>query len=167
MDTRLSDMLKHTANALNKAKRVLPVQLGNMGTRYWLQAFRLESWEGIKWAEVKRRIPGTPEYLYPKKKDKGRRKRNILFGKSGGTLGGAHLHLRASVNTSLTKAEWNGIEWKVPVKYAKVHNEGLQAGRGAGFKMPKRQFMGNSKELRKEMRDHIIFVIEQALRPRK
>lgn len=26
-------------------------------------------------------------------------------------------------------------------KYAAVHNEGLKAGKGAGFKMPKRQFM--------------------------
>lgn len=29
-------------------------------------------------------------------------------------------------------------------KYARVHNEGLRAGRGRGFKMPKRQFVGYS-----------------------
>jgi phage gpG-like protein len=31
--------------------------------------------------------------------------------------------------------------------YARVHNEGLKAGRGKGFIMPKRQFVGQSKEL--------------------
>ncbi len=31
--------------------------------------------------------------------------------------------------------------------YAEVHNEGLHAGRGAGFTMPRRQFIGDSKEL--------------------
>lgn len=31
--------------------------------------------------------------------------------------------------------------------YAKVHNDGLRAGRGRGFKMPKRQFIGYSSAL--------------------
>ena len=31
--------------------------------------------------------------------------------------------------------------------YAKVHNDGLRAGRGRGFIMPKRQFVGNSQTL--------------------
>jgi phage gpG-like protein len=35
--------------------------------------------------------------------------------------------------------------------YANVHNEGLRAGRGKGFVMPKRQFVGDSKELRDEI----------------
>ena len=30
------------------------------------------------------------------------------------------------------------------VAYAQVHNEGLQSGRGAGFTMPKREFIGHS-----------------------
>lgn len=37
------------------------------------------------------------------------------------------------------------IENKVP--YAAVHNEGLRAGRGKGFQMPQRQFIGDSQEL--------------------
>lgn len=31
--------------------------------------------------------------------------------------------------------------------YAKVHNEGLRAGRGKGFRMPRRQFIGDSRQL--------------------
>jgi phage gpG-like protein len=36
---------------------------------------------------------------------------------------------------------------KSPLPYAEVHNEGLRAGRGKGFKMPKRQFVGDSTKL--------------------
>lgn len=35
--------------------------------------------------------------------------------------------------------------------YAGVHNEGLRAGRGKGFQMPKRQFMGPSTNLDKSI----------------
>lgn len=37
------------------------------------------------------------------------------------------------------------------VPYAAVHNFGLRAGRGKGFKMPKRQFLGYSKVLEKKL----------------
>lgn len=40
-------------------------------------------------------------------------------------------------------------------KYAAVHNEGLQAGRGAGFKMPKRQFMPAPGEDFPELDKHV------------
>lgn len=41
----------------------------------------------------------------------------------------------------------NRVVFTVGVPYGKVHNEGLRAGRGAGFQMPKRQFIGNSQAL--------------------
>lgn len=47
---------------------------------------------------------------------------------------------------------------KVP--YAIVHNEGLRAGRGKGFKMPKRQFIGDSARLNRE----ISQIIDKELR---
>lgn len=40
-------------------------------------------------------------------------------------------------------------------EYAAVHNEGLQAGRGAGFKMPKRQFMPAPGEDFPELDKHV------------
>ena len=43
------------------------------------------------------------------------------------------------------------------IEYAKVHNEGLKAGRGAGFQMPKRQFMPKpgetNSQIEKELDD--------------
>ena len=41
------------------------------------------------------------------------------------------------------------------VPYAIVHNEGLEAGRGGKFLMPKRKFMGDSPFLRLAQRRHI------------
>ena len=43
--------------------------------------------------------------------------------------------------------------------YGRVHNEGLRAGRGAGFTMPRRQFMGEHPELN----DLIIKKLEEKL----
>lgn len=41
------------------------------------------------------------------------------------------------------------------VEYADVHNEGLKAGKGAGFKMPKRQFMPAPGEDFPELDKHV------------
>ena len=54
--------------------------------------------------------------------------------------------------------------WSRPIGsnkvYARVHNEGLRAGRGAGFIMPKRQFMG----IHPELNDIIIKELERKLK---
>lgn len=41
--------------------------------------------------------------------------------------------------------------------YAAVHNYGLMSGRGDGFKMPKRQFIGYSKMLEKQLAKTLAF----------
>jgi phage gpG-like protein len=66
------------------------------------------------------------------------------------------------------------VVWTSPSKfthsnkiYAAVHNEGLRAGRGKGFIMPKRQFMGESSELNtliiKELERKLKIVTNSAL----
>lgn len=50
------------------------------------------------------------------------------------------------------------------VDYANVHNEGLRSGRGRGFKMPKRQFMGDSKILDKKIQTRIDNRIKKAFK---
>lgn len=50
------------------------------------------------------------------------------------------------------------------VEYANVHNEGLRSGRGRGFKMPKRQFMGNSRILDKKIQTRIDNRIKNAIK---
>lgn len=69
-----------------------------------------------------------------------------------GTLLSARNHLYDSVEYVPGDAEVH-IQNKVP--YAAVHNEGLKAGRGKGFIMPKRQFIGDSKELTEKVKSSI------------
>ena len=45
---------------------------------------------------------------------------------------------------------------EVTKDYAAVHNYGLRSGRGAGFMMPKRQFIGHSKVLLSNIRKLIM-----------
>jgi phage gpG-like protein len=42
------------------------------------------------------------------------------------------------------------------LEYAAVHNEGLMSGRGNGFKMPKRRFIGYSKLLEKKLATRLL-----------
>lgn len=43
------------------------------------------------------------------------------------------------------------VQFDFPLPYERVHNEGLRAGRGAGFQMPQRQFVGESEYLKKRI----------------
>lgn len=49
------------------------------------------------------------------------------------------------------------------VVYAAVHNEGLRAGRGRGFNMPKRRFMGESKQLSRKITGMIEDELKKAI----
>lgn len=71
---------------------------------------------------------------------------------SYGTLLSGRNHLYSSINY---KPERGKVTISNEVPYARVHNEGLRAGRGRGFKMPKRQFIGESRELTKKVEEII------------
>jgi phage gpG-like protein len=119
----------------------LPPLLANDARNYFLNSFKQQGWEGRQWKEVKRRIEGTNEYKYPKKKDLGRRKRPILIGK-GSTK------LRRAVADSIESDSWPIIRLVVNLIYAARHNYGLDG-------MPKRTFMTNSKKLREKLLSRI------------
>lgn len=63
--------------------------------------------------------------------------RGILIGKGTGNLRKLY---------KLVTSKYSGEITDNPItkKYSRVHNEGLRAGRGNGFTMPKRQFVGYS-----------------------
>jgi len=130
---------------LDLVNRIIPEKLANTTKRYFLDAFKSESWDGVPWKEVQRRTSGTKAYNYPKKKDLGRRTRKILIGKGSGRL-------RRAVSISLREVNSKRIRFLVDsttIPYASVHNYGQRTGRGSGFQMPQRKFMGDSKALRK------------------
>lgn len=83
---------------------------------------------------------------WPKRKNKVDPGRNILVGKGGGSK----LYKSISRTGLTSKKVIIGIKGKARV-YASVHNFGLRSGRGKGFTMPKRQFMGESKVLNKKI----------------
>lgn len=78
-----------------------------------------------------------------------------------GTLLSKPQHLHDSIDYVPGNAEVH-IQNKVP--YAAVHNEGGKAGRGKGFIMPKRQFIGDSKELDEKIMKTMEESVEQELK---
>ena len=83
---------------------------------------------------------------WPERKNKVDPGRNILVGKGGGSK----LYKSISRTGLTSKKVIIGIKGKARV-YASVHNFGLRSGRGKGFTMPKRKFMGESKVLNKKI----------------
>ncbi len=77
----------------------------------------------------------------PRKRQRQRDNGRAILVKSGA--------LRRSLRKRRLTA-FSGIIYS-PLDYAKVHNEGLRSGRGSGFKIPKRQFVGDSYKLRQKV----------------
>jgi phage gpG-like protein len=67
--------------------------------------------------------------------DNVRTQRRALLVDSGKLIAGTEVELRSKDTIAIAVTDPEAV------KYAAVHNEGLRAGRGAGFKMKKRQFM--------------------------
>lgn len=97
------------------------------GVSYFKGAFHSKAFDGKAWARAKI-------------DEAGKRRRGSLMVQSAALMN--------SVRTAEVTPErvvWSAGNNKVP--YAQVHNEGGRAGRGAGFDMPQRQFMGDAAEL--------------------
>jgi phage gpG-like protein len=73
-----------------------------------------------------------------------------LTGKANRNGSGVRLRRSITILKRNSKRVIVGAKGK-PAVYAGVHNFGLRAGRGKGFTMPKRQFIGPSKLLDKKI----------------
>ena len=69
--------------------------------------------------------------------------------------------MRRSIRARVIK---NGVEFSSDTPYAGVHNEGLQSGRGKGFTMPRRQFIGDGPETRKIIKRNVERNVAQQLK---
>ena len=56
------------------------------------------------------------------------------------------------------------VDFRFPLAYMKVHNEGGKAGRGAGFTMPKRQYVGASALLEARVQAKAVALINGRLK---
>lgn len=121
-----------------QVKKDLPKVLASETKVYFLDSFRKEGWDGKAWKVPQRRF-----------KEGGSSRNNSATLVQSGAL-------RRAVAGSLVKADFDGVKFSVSdVPYAAVHNDGLRAGRGVGFDMPQRKFMGDTESLRKKQREVI------------
>lgn len=117
---------------------------GNVAEEHIKANFLKQGFEGTPWKEVQRRIPGSKTYRANARRHPARLSRPILTGDTG--------DLGRSINVSYSKGQATIFSDKI---YAKVHNEGLRAGRGKGFIMPQRQFLGPSEALEQDIKQQI------------
>lgn len=130
----------------------LPIIIGNEAVRLFKKNFQDEGFFGKPWQQVKRRQTHTVKYktksgmrsrIVPKAKGAaGTRK--ILTGNTGDL--GRSIKMKPQIAKVTIYSD---------LPYSAVHNEGLRAGRGKGFTMPRRQFMGDSPELHRVLREKI------------
>lgn len=57
----------------------------------------------------------------------------------------------------------DSVDFVFPLEYERVHNEGLRAGRGGGFQMPKRQFIGESYVLNQRIQKKVTAYLKTFL----
>lgn len=121
-----------------------PTIAGKTAVSYFKKNFQNEAWGRISWKEVQRRTAGTNANKYAAKHHPARTTRKILTGDTGDLARSIEIKSVSNGQVVIWTAP-NAFGSKEP--YGRVHNEGLRAGRGKGFTMPKRQFMGTSDEL--------------------
>lgn len=129
---------EETIKKLQEQKYDLPVKISITAQSYFADTFRKGGFDGEKWKEVKRRLRPSPS------SDKSASTRGILIGKTR--------DLMDSIRHSIREVSWAEIRLGTDVPYAIYHNEGTD-------KIPKREFMGSSKELD----DKIDKVIKKAM----
>lgn len=122
-----------------------PTIAGKTAVSYFKKNFQNEAWGRVKWQEVKRRTPGTAAYKSASRHHPARTTREILTGDTGDLGRSIEVKAVSKGQVVIWTAPSAFVHSKEP--YGRVHNEGLRAGRGKGFIMPKRQFMGESEEL--------------------
>lgn len=131
-----------------EALRVDMQEIANMvavtGVSYFKAAFRNKEFNGSKWPEAK----------VDKNK---KRKRGSLMVESAALMNSVR-----TAEATPEQVKWTAGNDKVP--YAQVHNEGGRAGRGAGFDMPQRQFMGESEELEEKITKRISSYLGKVLK---
>jgi len=133
-DFRFNKNLKE----FNKLKVSIPIAIGNMAKNHFLQAFRRGAQNGGGFTNSSRN--GWPK-----------RKRETRISRNKGILISSG-HLRRSIGV-LSKS-WRAIVLGTKgILYAEVHNKGgsIRTRNGKQFKMPKREYLGDSSVLNKKI----------------
>lgn len=150
------DLLKLASEMKKKLTEIIPKVIAVEGQIHFEQSFDKQGftdrgtrkWKRRRFGGQKTKKDGTSTKAYREflRKDKGRA---ILVSHQGDKKGA---HLKDSIRSSATAKQ---IVFSTNKEYAQVHNEGGHAGRGAGFEMPQRQFMGPSEKLNERIDEKI------------
>jgi hypothetical protein len=145
------------AAKLQQVKKALPKLMALEAQRHYAGSFTRQGFDGQPWAQVKRRIPGTPEYKYPKNTGLNRRTLPILTGT--GKLSRAVGNVAKSLKVSSTKGGFKATLsiGKDAVKYAGYINNGTP-------RMPQRKFMGRGHELQMILKKLVATEVGKACR---
>jgi phage gpG-like protein len=133
--------------------RVLPAKIGALAKEHFQNNFRKGGFvnNGLQaWKPAKRLLAQKPARRRSGGKLVKRYKKPAAMNYK--TLLSSRNHLFSSIYFEPMRG---AVRIYNPVEYAQVHNEGLRAGRGKGFIMPKRQFIGSSAELTKLVNEKI------------
>jgi hypothetical protein len=161
MDRKISqlgpDIMKFVTGFKNKIVEILPPIIATEGQRHFEESFDkqgfsdkgLRKWKRRRFGGKKTLKKGGQSKAYSEflRKDKGR----AILVSHGSDKKGAHL--KDSIRSTQNPKQ---VTFSTDKEYAQVHNEGGLAGRGEGFEMPQRQFMGPSEELDKKIDEKIM-----------
>tara|TARA_R110000868_G_scaffold410838_1_gene700422 strand:+ start:1387 stop:1908 length:522 start_codon:yes stop_codon:yes gene_type:complete len=160
---------KRLTEAVKTEIPVIMEQSANTAKNHFLKSFRdggftdenLETWKPLKHLNKTRmRAIKRQKKRYDQgKSDRWDAKLGILVGKGH--------YLRDSIRVARIGGKGFLIVSDLGLgsskDYAPVHNFGLRAGRGRGFKMPKRQFIGKSKVLEEKLYRRLVTKINAIL----
>lgn len=129
-------------NAWRRLKKTLPKKIANTAKNHFTDSFKQGGFTDTSFkAWVPRKSP-----------DRGRSRGNrAVLVKSGA--------LRRDVRVK--RADFSNIKLAASLPYAPVHNFGLRAGRGKGFKMPIRKFIGKSYVLERKLLNQIEYELNK------
>lgn len=138
-------VLRQQYRELIKKQEKLPQIVGTLALRHFKRGMQREGFVDrrfVRWKEVQRRTPGHPRYN-PKQQQK------ILVGKASGGIQNTLRIRKATFKETIISS--------MGKRYAQYHNDGEG-------KLPKRQFLGNSAKLEKEVERVISRELDKAFR---
>lgn len=130
-----------------KARKALEnavVEVGNTAKNFFVENFRKQGFDDK-----------TVQRWKPRKRTTYRTKSGRIVNDTTRAILVKTGDLRRSIIRVPNRAAMS-VKIQTDLIYAKVHNDGLRAGRGKGFIMPKRQFIGDSYNLNDKVKAVIV-----------
>lgn len=130
-----------------KARKALEnavVEVGNTAKNFFVENFRKQGFDDK-----------TVQRWKPRKRTTYRTKSGRIVNDTTRAILVKTGDLRRSIIRVPNRAAMS-VKIQTDLIYAKVHNDGLRAGRGKGFIMPKRQFIGDSYNLNEKVKAVIV-----------